>query len=58
VSDELSECTCDEPSGAHVYPCPAWQPECTCYELAGGAHMMGCYFYGRTAAESQPEEKP
>lgn len=27
------------------------EPECTCYEVIGGGHQMGCPMYGKTAEE-------
>lgn len=40
------ECNCDplaQTGGGHAYTCPAFEPECTCYEVTGG-HQPGCYF--------------
>jgi hypothetical protein len=41
-----AECTCnpaDNTGGGHLGTCPAFEPECTCYEVTGG-HQPGCYF--------------
>lgn len=40
------ECTCRHlarTGGVHHRSCPAWEPECTCYEALGG-HTPGCYY--------------
>lgn len=51
VADFVNEprCNCnplERTGGDHHHTCPAWEPECTCYEMIGG-HQPGCYFNRR-----------
>lgn len=46
------DCNCDplaQTGGGHAYSCPAFEPECACYELTGG-HQPGCYFNRKASA--------
>lgn len=46
-AEELCNCNPEEQTGkCHRGGCPAYEPECTCYESGSHAgHEPGCYFY-------------
>jgi hypothetical protein len=44
LNDLVLDCDCnpeERTGGVHDRACPAWEPECTCYESPEG-HMSGC----------------
>lgn len=55
-----SGCNCDplaQTGGGHRGDCPAFQPECTCYEMTGG-HQPGCYFHAQKREPAKLGEGP
>lgn len=52
--DEDDPCTCnplENTGGGHSGDCPAFEPECTCYESWAG-HQPGCYFNAHQPAST------
>lgn len=48
--EDVSACMChpeERTGGQHAFDCPAYEMECTCYEIFGVAHQPGCPMHKR-----------